>query len=473
MLVSPRQPVRRAAWILCQAALALPGQAQAIVLALLDWLDDSADLDAAPATVAAIGADLARALELPLRTAAAQAPFERLLQLLRHPLAAVRVLAGRWLLLGGAAASLPAAVLTALLRDSDADVRAIGVRLFGALPDHVLAQQLDLVAGFARAPDAAVRRAVDPVVARLGAADPALRAALLASLLDGLFRSESGDGMHADLLAWVTGPLARDPALDDPDLLRRLLAARSKGAQLLGAALVERFDAAQFDVADWAAFGRNQDVRVRRWAFAAFEAHPARVRAQLEAALRLFDSGFDDARAFAIEFFGSSCTGADWTPRLLLDLCDHPQPAAQRFGRAMLTAHADAADVAELVLKLGQHPSAAMQLFVSAWLEDACAGDVGRLQRLEPYFLAVLSQVQRGRVVKNRVQAFLRAQAMLSPEIGAFVARLFARQVVTMAIGDKAHYIDSLRAIQAQYPQLPAILDVQAPPSRAPARKPS
>ncbi|WP_296948748.1 hypothetical protein [uncultured Massilia sp.] len=469
MLASPRQAVRREAMLLCQAALALPGQPEAIVAALLDWLDDSADLDALPDAVPAIAADLARVLELPLRTAAAQAPFTRLLHLLGHPLAAVRVLAGHWLLQAGAAAALPPAQLTALLRDPDAAVRALGVRLFGALPDHVLAQQLDLVTGFACAPDAAVRGAIAPVVARLGA-DPTLRAALLAPLFDALFRSETGDGMHADLLAWVTGPLGQDPLLADPDLLRRLLAARSKGAQMLGAALIARFAPAQFEVADWAAFGRNPGIAVRRWAYAAFEADPDRARTRLEAALRLFDSKFDDTRAFAVDYFGRICTRADWTPLVLLTLCDHPDAAAQRFGRAMLTAHADAADMAELVLKLGQHPSPAMQLFVSAWLEDACGGDVARLRRLEPYFLAVLSQVHRGRAVKQRVQAFLRAQAMLSADIGAFVAQLFARQVVTMAIGDKAHYIDSLRAIQARHPQLPAVLDIQAPPTLAPTR---
>ncbi len=469
MLASPRQPVRREAMLLCQAALALPGQPEALVTALLDWLDDSADLDAPADAIPAIAADLARALELPLRAAAAQAPFARLLRLLAHPLAAVRVLAGRWLLQAGAVDALPAAQLTALLRDPDPDVRAMGVRLFGALPDHVLAQQLDLVSGFACAPEAAVRGAIAPVVARLGA-DPAWRAALLGPLLDALFRSETGDGMHADLLAWVAGPLVQDPALADPDLLRRLLAARSKGAQLLGAALLERCAPAQFEVADWAAFGRNPGAAVRRWAFAAFEADPGRARARLDDALRLFDSKFDDTRAFAIRYFGAVCTRADWTPSVLLHLCDHPDAAAQRFGRALLTEHADPAEVAELVLKLGQHPSANMQLFVSAWLEDACGGDLARLRRLEPYFLAVLSQVQRGRVVKNRVQAFLRAQAMLSADIGAFVAQLFARQVVTMAIGDKAHYIDSLRAIQARHPQLPAVLEIQAPPTLAPAR---
>ena len=148
---------------------------------------------------------------------------------------------------------------------------------------------------------------------------------------------------------------------------------------------------------------------------------------------------------------------------MLVSLCDHPEPAAQRFGRAMITKHFDVADVTDTMAKLSQHPSANMQLFVSNWLESASAGDINKLQRLEPYFLSVLSQVNRGRVAKDRVQAFLREQAAQSEEIAAFVARLFARQVVTVAIADKAQYIEGLRMIQQRYPNLPAVMTVHAP----------
>ena len=465
MLVSPQPAAREAAWRLCEAAVALPDGGRSIVEALLDWLDDCAD-----SRIDLVGAHLLHALTSPLHDAAAQAPYARLLYLLRHRLAAVRVLACHWLLLHAEPASaLPPSSLAALLRDPEAEVRAMGVRLFSALPDHVLVAQTDLIARFAIAPDAGVRQAVDGVIRRLGSIDPAFGATLLPVLLDGLFRSETGAGMHADVLGWITGPLAQQPALNDPDLLRRLLAARSKGAQLLGSALIDRFDARGFEVTDWAAFGCNQNAVVRQWAYAAFVAHPATVRAHLEAALRLFDSRFDDTRAFATDFFARVCAAGDWTPLLLVSLCDHPEPAAQRFGRTMISMHLEGADGVDLMLKLSQHPSANMQLFVSAWIEAASGGDILRLRRLEPYFLTVLSQVNRGRVARQRVQVFLRAQAMLSPEIGAFVAALFARQVVTMAIGDKAHYIDSLRAIQARYPELPAVLTVQPPPT-LPAR---
>lgn len=465
---APLESVRRQGRMLCQVAASLPEQAPAIVAQLLDWLDNCANIEDAPQAVAAIGADLQWLIENPLRTAAAAAPYERLLQLLAHPLPAVRLLACHWLMLHAApAAMLPGARLATLLQDSDAGVRGAAVSLFGRLPDHVLAAQAELIIAFATHADGSVRRAIAPVIARLAPADAAFRQALLEGLLDAVFRSESGTGMHADVVAWIGAELKDEPQLADTALLQRLLAARSKGAQMLGARLLPAFRPEQFEVAAWAAFGRNQNASVRQWSFAAFRADPQRVRSQMEAALRIFDSKFDDSREFAAAFFSEACTREDWTPLLLVNLCDHPDPAAQRFGRAMITRHFEVGDVTELLDKLSQHPSANMQLFVSAWLESACAGDVARLQRLEPYFLNVLSQVNRGRVVKGRVQAFLRAQAELSPAIAAFVARLFARQVVTVAIADKAQYIEGLRAIQHRYPELPAAITIHTPASIA------
>lgn len=463
--------VRRQGRLLCQCALAQDGQPRAIVLHLLDWLDNCADLDHAEAVVPPIAADLLWLLQAPLKAAGAEAPYERLLGLLRHRLASVRILAGEWLLLHNAPPSaLPGTALAALLQENDAGVRSVGVKLFSALPDHLLAGQAQLIYAFCTNADAGVRRAIDPVMQRLGPSDPAFRAALSPMLIDVLFRSESSDGMHADVAAWIAGPLKDADALSDRALLVRLLAARSKGAQQLGALLLPRHQPQDMSIAQLTAMGCNPNASVRAWAFAAMRADPARVRAELEPALRLFDSRFDDSIAFATEFFQTQCRREDWTPLLLVSLCDHLAPAVQRFGRSMITSHFDVADVTEFMLKLSQHPSASMQLFVSAWLESACAGELHKLERLEPYFLTVLSQVHRGRVVKNRAQTFLREQALLSEAIAAFVARLFARQVLTVAIADKAQYIEGLRAIRERFPNLPEVLTIHAPRALAAGR---
>jgi len=468
---SPEENVRRHGRLLCQCALTLPGQPGAIVLQLLDWLDNCGDLDDAETRVPAIAADLLWLLNHPLRAAAADAPFAHLLHLLEHRLSSVRVLAADWLLLHAQPASaIPAHILAALLQSSDGALRAAGVRLFSSLPDHLLAGQAQLIYAFATNTDAGVRAAVDPVMRRLAPTDPDFRAALLPLLLDALFRGESAEGVHADVIGWLSGPFMDAPELGEPALAVRLLSARSKGANQMGARLLPRHASTDFSVTDWAAFGRNPVATVRQWAFAAYGANPDQVRAHMEAALRIFDSRFDDSIAFAEGYFQAHCSSADWTPLLLVALCDHLEPSVQRFGRAMISTHVSLADVTDFMFKLGQHPSANMQLFVSAWLESACAGDAAKLQKLESYFLSVLSQVNKGRATKVRVQTFLHEQALLSEDIGAIVARIFARQVVTVAIADKAQYIEGLRAIQDRYPNLADVMTIHPPRTLAPAR---
>ncbi|WP_166898811.1 hypothetical protein [Massilia sp. CCM 8734] len=470
---SPDETVRRHGRMLCQCALALPGQADVIVLLLLDWMDNCGDLDQAETVVPEIAADLVWLLDHPLRAAAAVAPYARLLALLGHRLASVRIAAGEWLLRHAEpAGAIPPETLAALLQENDAGVRAIGIKLFSALPEHMLAGQALLFAVFCTHPDAGVRRGIDSALQRIAPLDAVFRATLLPLLLDTLFHTESAEGVHADLIAWILGPLNSGADHLDRALLVRLLSARSKGAQLLGAQMLPRFSNTEFSVADWTQFGRNENASVRRWACAAFTEHATRARTQMEAALRLLDSTWDDTRAFAREFFSKQCASEDWTPSLLVSLCDHLDPEVQRFGRTMLMTHFDVADVTEYMLKLSQHPSANMQLFVSSWLASASAGDLSKLERLEPYFLNVLSQVNRGRVVKNRVLDFLRAQAQASEAIAAFVARLFARQVLTVAITDKAQYIEGLRAIQERFPALPALMTIEPPRAHANPRGP-
>lgn len=460
--------LRRQGRMLCQIALAQPGQAEAIVLQLLDWLRHCPDLDDIDTLLPLLTPDLLWLLDHPLRAAAAQAPYALLLDLLDDPLPALRAIAGAWLLRHAMPLSaLPAATLAALLGAADPAVRRIGAALFCALPDPMLSAQPQLFAVLCNDADPAVRRLLDAALARLAPGHPAWRAALLPALLDGLFRGETADGVHADLLRWLQGPLLPALATLGRDTVLRLLSARSKGAQQLGAWLLPRFAANGFEVGEWAALARNENAAVRRWACQAFSGDPGRARADMEQALRLFDSRWEDSRAFACAFFEQQCQAGDWTPALLLSLCDHLDPAVQRFGRTMLVTHFEVGDATESMLKLSQHPSASMQSFVGDWLERSAAGDLATLHRLEPYFLSVLSQVNRGRLVKQRVLAFLRRQAGVSQADAAFVARLFTRQVLTVAIADKAHYIEGLRAIQACYPGLAPTLTIASPPRRA------
>ncbi len=352
-----------------------------------------------------------------------------------------------------------------LLQDADAGRQSLGSRLFAALPADVLRQQPDLVATLATALDARVRAAMTPVISQLGS-DTVFSEKLMAHFIDVIFRSDNADGedsVHADIIHWCCGPLLKAILAQPVDMQWRLLQARSKGAQELGAMLLIQVSgtlAASLTVMQWALLGKHAVLQVRLRAQHYFSQHVSEIRANLNDALRILDTRWPETRSFAADYFTRNISADEWSLSQLLALCDHQQAAIQRLGRQLITRHFRVEDAAEYVLSLSQHPSASMQLFVSQWLEQSVQmyGDTQQslqhLQQLRPYFLSVLSHVNKARTVKNRVIRFLQDQGLLSEVHAQFVAQIFTRQVLTVAIQDKAQYILGLTQLLGTYPAL-------------------
>ncbi len=406
-------------------------------------------------------------IQHPLLDDALRAPHSVLNDHLRHAQPAIVELAVAWLLLSASAntsvsTDVPTSALSYLLAHENHRIRAAGARLFGALDERVVLQQGVLVAQLCASPDQTVREAIAPVVVK-NAGSIEFTNIVLEGILPHLFRAETGDGLHADLLKLCHGPLSEATMRLDDDTQWRLLQARAGGASKLGAAIVLKRDRHAFTVKQWAQMGKHDDVMVRRYACTAFAAEPEKVHAQLQEALTILDSRWDDARDFVVQFFTQSPKNI-WTPECLVALCDHLHPSVQRLGRDLLTQTLHAKDAMNYLQQLSQHPSANMQLFVSDWLVSQFAANsaIDEFLAFKPYFLSVLSKVNRSRVLKDRVHRFLRDQAQRSPEHANVVADIFARCVLTVALADKAQYIAGLRDIQSAHPSLESPLKAQA-----------
>ena len=149
---------------------------------------------------------------------------------------------------------------------------------------------------------------------------------------------------------------------------------------------------------------------------------------------------------------------------MLVAVCDSVRPDVQAFGRELVTRFFQESHGHEYLLRLSEHPSADVQLFATNYLERFATGSLERIALLEPYFLGVLSRVNRGRVAKARVFAFLRAESDKSPEAAQLVARLMTRQSLTMAIGDKAASIENMIDVRHKYPDIPMPVTIKEPP---------
>jgi len=311
-----------------------------------------------------------------------------------------------------------------------------------------------VLAALLLSPFAAVRQAgADLLAAQDGrlATDPFFAPNLAVALLPGLIRREPAEGLHDQLAAWLRGPLASGLAALDRAAVLRLLYAAFRPAQELGL-LVLTTHPHELTLRQVIALGNHELHAVRRWCWHYFRRHPDRIRQQREEAIRLLDATWDDTRAAAMAFFREVFTEDDWTPETLVALADSVRPDVQAFGRELITRFFTDDHGPDYLLTLSQHPSAAVQLFTTNYLQRFAANHPERLRSLAFYFRAVLLRPHRNRTAKNRIFAFLHAEGLRTEENARFVAQLLADMSGTSAIGDKARCIAILRDLSERFP---------------------
>jgi len=407
----------------------------------------------------------------PLKESSSVVPFEEILQLLVHPVPPVQVIAGRLTINHQKPAEeIPSNVFTHLLESDVAEVRGVGVELFASLPEEHILRQPELVKSFCVAEEASVRAGVKPAVAKL-AKHHDFSQQLSRSLIDELFRTERADGIHADIQSLLTNELKESTVLCDVSLNWRLLQARSKSAQTLGAWLLDERSDKDFSVRQWAIIAHHPTLKAREWAWQRYRTSPKAIVEFANDAIRVADGPWQDSREFAFEYFQNDFPQSAWTPTLLVGLCDSVRDDVQRYGRDMLNQFFEEQHGEEYLLKLSQHPSARVQLFASNYLSRFAASNDERIYKLEHYFVTVLSAVNKNRVTKDRVTRFLIEEAKRSEQVARFAMRIFDRQSVTMAIVDHSSYLVGMRDLKLKYPNIesplkliePKVIDPAAP----------
>ncbi len=481
MLTAPAGGVRSHARLMLQAALAQADAAAQLSQGLLQWLTQTDPLDdslngfepgnmpngkAGPQPSSESRLDtLLWALEVPLRLVAGAADAPIIFALLLHPLALVRAVAAHWLLLlPDAQEYLSKVDVQAFLDSPWGPLRAAGVHLVGGMPEAMLLQRPAVVAAFCLHTDNGVRAAAKALVDRLAPND-AWADSVVGLLRERLFLGSSeadidpaeGDALKQDVLSTLTGALAAATRRTAHGHQMRLLLAKSRGAQQLGAWLLQEQAPDAFTVRECAALAGVSALEVRAWALRALD-DGARLAAQPQDGFGLFNSRWPEVRTFAQTQYAGLPASA-WTIPTLLLLCDHTQDDAQTLGRQLLSQHFDATQIAELLPQLAQHPSLAMQTFVAQALvqhADTLPADddaVAVIAQLTPYVLTVLSHVNRSRIAKDAVQQWLQRLSTCGAKTAQAVAALYSRLVLSDAQCDRTVYLHALNQLRSRYPE--------------------
>jgi predicted DNA-binding WGR domain protein len=422
--------------------------------------------------------------------------------MLAHPLLEAQELGGNILLHHQTRASdLPESIISSLIASPFEQLRSIGIRLFGKLDDETLLKRDGVIATFAMHELEDIRNAIRPVIRRLcnppvpseprddsipapPVADslvPGQRQEfslkLSAHLLKALFGKEPHAGVHGTLVKILredTGSHWMKQATRGTAW--KLIQSKSQVAQELGGNLLEfkvnteALFADSFDFNELVELSNHEVLAVRQASWLMFPKmlhHLQQARnphlhlEEMAKAVKLLDSKWDDSRDFWFDRFAAHFTASDFTPGILVSVCDSVRPAVQAFGRKLITRFFANEDGHEYLLKLSEHPSAELQTFATNYLERYATDNPARLNALKHYFISVLSRVNKARVAKSRVIGFLTDEAQKSEEAAHIVAEIFARQSLTMALGDKAAAIEAMLKIHRAFPQIPLPITVK------------
>ena len=397
--------------------------------------------------------------------------LEIVLDLLRHPLPALQTCGAQILLNHQTPTSdLPPGLIDALLASPVDSVRVIGVQLFGQLPDEILLDRIELILTLVTHELPEMRSAIRASIQRLATAHPSFKTELVDRLIPLLLAPEQHEGLHTFISQLLQNDLPNWMEVTSPETTWTLLASPATASQELAGKILQANSTRWADTLTTekiAELSHHEILAVRTSSWQILEQILPRLRQQpsdLLAATIVMASKWEDSRLFGFKLFGETLVPAELTPAIVISICDSNREDVRKFGRDLVATCFRASDGVEYLLKFSEHPTTDMQLFASQYLEDYAAGKIARLQELMPYFTRVLAQVNRARVAKERIFAFLNSEAINSEAAAKLVIEVLTRQSASIAIGDKSRALATLLKIHQLYPQLSVPITVKSLP---------
>ncbi|MCB9763295.1 MAG: hypothetical protein H6739_26250 [Alphaproteobacteria bacterium] len=435
-------------------------RAKAVALAIVDAI---AALPADDADALTRGRSACSLLEGALARALSRLDDALLFRLAEgdHPLTqelAARALSDR--------ADLPDTLLAAWMTSPHAPVRAIGMACFGRLPDHVLLDRYAVLVHLAANPHPDLRAQARPLIQRLALGRPAFADSMVSALIGILGQAEPAEGLHADLVDLLRGPLADAlPRLDSQALFRLLDSPSTVAHELAGQRMAVQLNPADLSVRQLVTLADHDVLAVRRAGQGFLDRSVDRLRAEPEDALRALEAGWPDAQAHAFGLFRDRFDDLQLAPEHLIAICDSVKPAVQTFGREMILRAADTEHGRLYLRRLSQHPAVNVQLFATHYLDNA-SGDLDQLRQLMPFFRVVFGQVNKARLPRARVQRFLEAEALQDADAAALIAELLSDVSMSTAIGERAWAVGLMARLRHQHPGLDLPLRARDPEFR-------
>ncbi|MCA9031583.1 MAG: hypothetical protein KDA66_12295 [Planctomycetaceae bacterium] len=376
--------------------------------------------------------------------------------LTQHPLMQVQRFAGELILRHSEfSAHPPIEIVDAFLKSEHEELRNVGVRIISQLPESVLAESVDFLFELVRHEQEDIRKLIRPAITKIAASDAKFGRQIALKLIEALLIPGAPEGVPSHTAHVLRKDLREHLSDVSQEMVWKLLYSRSGPAQDVGGMLLStNVESSNLSVEEVVGLCHHRVLSVRESAREMCLHNLQRLKDDPENAILIVDSAWEDTRQFAFEFVEKHFTNSGaLSPETLISICDSVRPDVQQFGRKMITRLFETEHGEGYLLRLSEHPSQGMQMFVSNLL-DQYARDPHVLRELSLFFITVLSRVNRGRVAKTRTLNLLQQEAMKSEESARIVAEILSRLSATTAVMDRGKMIEIMVQIQQSFPNV-------------------
>lgn len=360
--------------------------------------------------------------------------------------------------------AIPNEILSQLFIADSTEIQAIAIQILGKCSTTQLWERKDVLLSFCTTGEPKHLEAVQPLIGRLVYSYPDFARQLVDEWVPILLQEEAVAGAHTSFFTLLSQELI--PQLSELPIssVLELLQSDQTLAQRLGAIILSRsVDSRDLSIEDWVDLASHELLSVRTFIWDSCQSHPERIRFDLEEAIRMMESSWEDTLAFAFFYFDTHIPKDLWTPEILVWMCDSVHEALREFGRKMIKHCFKEQDGVFYLEHLSEHPAPDMQRFATHFLDTYASGKSAVIPRLLPYFRTLLSQPNKNKVGWQRVIAFIDKEARKSPEMAELFIPLLHHASATSAIGEKARYLEILLQLKGTFPHLDFPIHTQVP----------
>ncbi len=352
-------------------------------------------------------------------------------------------------------AELPDNIIIRLLESQHASIRAQGIGLLTKLTDDELSKKEKLIVGLVVSPLEDLREKGRDLVGRLAKIDLEFRDRVFLELYPQLLEDHEDESVPVDVWETISAHLLASVPLIMPNI-ENVLKDHHRETHLLAEHLLNgNTNLSEWTVEQIALMGDHDMKSIREMSHQYYLFNIDRMIYYKEDALKILNTEWEDTLEFAYEFFDNHFTEKEWSPDLIISLCDNVRPEVQVFGTRLLGEFFKEEHGVKYLSELSEHPDPVIQLYTTNYLDRYAFNNEKILAKLEPYFRTILNAINAKRAAKLRVIQFLSKQAMEGEEYGKYVSDILQDVIGTIAVSDKERYILMLKQIENKYDHFP------------------